>query len=124
MIIIGVREVKNRGQALIEFVLLLPVFVFLLLGIIDFGRIMITKNHLESKASDMLTMIQDKSTYDEMVESLNKESTEEVKLELDYQADGYVRIKLMIPIEIMTPGLNLVLGNPYPVTVERLVPYE
>lgn len=124
MIIIGVRDVKNRGQALIEFVLLLPIFVFLLLAVIDFGRIVITRNHLENKASDMLTIIQDKKTYDEMVEALNKESSEEVKLELQYQADGYVKIDLMIPIEIITPGLNLILGNPYAVTVERLVPYE
>ncbi len=32
------RHMKQRGQALVEFALVLPIFVFVIFGIIDFGR--------------------------------------------------------------------------------------
>jgi hypothetical protein len=40
---------KNcKGQALVEFILIIPVFAFLILGIIDIGNIVINKYNLES----------------------------------------------------------------------------
>ena len=32
-------DMNNKGQALIEFVLILPVFLFILFAVIDFGMI-------------------------------------------------------------------------------------
>ena len=39
---------KDKGQALIEFVLILPVILLILLYIIEFGRITLKKQQLES----------------------------------------------------------------------------
>ena len=36
---------NKRGQALIEFVLVLPVLLLLIFAFIDFGRIIVCKNH-------------------------------------------------------------------------------
>ena len=33
---------RNRGQTLVEFALILPAFLMLTMGIVEFGRIMIT----------------------------------------------------------------------------------
>jgi Flp pilus assembly protein TadG len=37
---------KPRGQALVEFALVLPVFIFLLMGVVDFGRAVYAYNTL------------------------------------------------------------------------------
>ena len=39
---------NRKGQALVEFVLVLPILIFILLLVIDMGRLMIMKNHLET----------------------------------------------------------------------------
>ena len=47
---------NNKGQALIEFVLILPVFLFILFAIIDFGMIFSTKSNLESDSTDIVSL--------------------------------------------------------------------
>lgn len=115
---------NKRGQALIEFVLLLPILIFLIFAIIDFGRIVYTKNHLESKASDLISLIQEQDSYDEMVEAINKNNPYQIKLRLNYDDSGYLTIDLSGVVELITPGLNLILGNPYEIKITRVLPYE
>jgi len=43
---------SQRGQSLVEFTLVLPVFIFLLFGIIEFGRLWQTVNVLTSAARE------------------------------------------------------------------------
>ena len=49
-------EVNNKGQALIEFVLILPIFIFLIFLSVDIGRILYAKNHLETKLNDAIEL--------------------------------------------------------------------
>ena len=49
---IGRRRRWGRGQALVEFALVLPVFVILLFGIIDFGRYVYTMNAIGNGARE------------------------------------------------------------------------
>lgn len=115
----------NRGQALVEFVLLLPILVFLLFGLIDFGRITYTKNYLESKTSDALMYLENDYTFDGTVKALNAKSKgNPIKLSLMYGNDGYVTITLTENLRLLTPGLNLILKDPYPVKVERVIKNE
>ena len=44
---------NKRGQALIEFVLILPVLLLLIFAFIDFGRIIVCKNHLEGVMNEV-----------------------------------------------------------------------
>ena len=39
---------NKKGQALVEFLLVLPILIFILLLVVDFGRLMVMRNHLES----------------------------------------------------------------------------
>ena len=39
---------KNRGQALVEFIIIVPILLLILLGIVDFGNIIYRKLALES----------------------------------------------------------------------------
>ncbi|MEG1495582.1 MAG: TadE/TadG family type IV pilus assembly protein [Bacilli bacterium] len=114
----------NSGQALIEFVLILPILIFMIFSIIDFGRIIYTRNHLESKTSDLVSSLDTEKTYDEMLVRLNKNSPYPIGLKLNYGSDNYLTIELTGEVSILTPGLNLILGNPHSVVVKRVVPYE
>ncbi len=47
---------NNRGQALVEFVLVLPVLLLLIFALIDFGRIIVCKSHLEGVMNEVTNL--------------------------------------------------------------------
>ncbi len=51
---------NNKGQALIEFALILPIILLVLLYIIEFGRIIQNKQQLESDMDLIITLYQEK----------------------------------------------------------------
>ena len=46
------RSARGRGQALVEFALVLPIFAIMLFGIIDLGRYVFTANSLNNGARE------------------------------------------------------------------------
>ncbi|MDD6879530.1 MAG: TadE/TadG family type IV pilus assembly protein [bacterium] len=119
---------NKKGQALIEFVLILPVLIILLFSIIDFGNIMITKNNLESEMNEASTIVKNtndlSNVYDEVS---NKIKDKDKKIEISLQVnneDNYITLSLSKSIKTITPGLNLILGYPYKISVERTIIYE
>ena len=109
---------NRKGQALVEFVLILPVFVFLLFAVYDFGMIFNTRNKLENDSTDITLLYKSGKTIDEirnMYPSINIDITRD---------NGYDNVSIKDNVKIITPGLNRVLGNPYLVEVKRYIPYE
>ncbi|MBM7866194.1 hypothetical protein GTO89_05425 [Heliobacterium gestii] len=47
----------RRGQALVEFALILPLFLMLLFGVIEFGRILWHHSHLDQAARETLRLV-------------------------------------------------------------------
>ena len=39
---------KSKGQALVEFIIVMPILIFIVIGIIDFGNILYQKYQLEN----------------------------------------------------------------------------
>ena len=109
---------NNKAQALIEFILIIPILIMILLACIDFGNIYFTKNKMENLISDAVTMIENNKTYDEVYKELKKRENI-TKLEYIKEKD-YLRVIIEIKVDILTPGLNLALGNPHKITTERL----
>ena len=107
---------NRKGQALVEFVLILPIFLLILFAVVDFGMILSKKNELENVSVDVVSMVN------------NKDNIEDIKmlypdLVIDVDSDSrYTTIRIYKSIDVMTPGLNLVLGDPYKVMVERIIP--
>ncbi len=54
---------SSKGQALIEFVIILPVFLMLIFAIIDFGRVIYEKNMLENVVSTASELWWNKKCY-------------------------------------------------------------
>lgn len=118
---------NQKAQALIEFVLILPVLIMFLFSIIDFGTIFIRKSELENKINDAYEAAKsstDVSTlYSNIESAINKDSNKySLELTFDNESD-YMNIKLISEVKTITPGLNLIIGYPYKVTVERVIKY-
>lgn len=107
---------NRKGQALVEFILILPIFIVILFAIVDFGTILNKKSELENTSSDIVNMLKNNSSINDIK---NIYSKLDISLEKD---EKYTKILITEDINIMTPGLNLVLGNPYEVKVERVIP--
>ena len=107
---------NRKGQALVEFVLILPIFVLMLFSIYDIGMIVYNKNTLESVSNDVILMINN----DNNINEINSKYSD---IDVNINDDGeYYNITLSKRIRILTPGLNLILDDPYEVKVERIIP--
>lgn len=103
---------NKKGQALVEFVLVLPILIFILLAFVDIGRLMIMKNHLEGLIGDVninTTSVND----NEYVIKINRE-----------EDSKQVLIELKSCLDVTTPGLNKILGDPACVTTSKLIEKE
>ena len=119
---------NKKAQALIEFVLIMPILIMLLFAIIDFGSIFICKSELENKINDAYEIAKlstNVSTlYDEIETIINKDSNRNIKIELKFDNESdFMTIKLVSEIKTITPGLNLIIGYPYEISTERVVKY-
>ena len=91
---------NKLGQALVEFVLILPILIFMILLVIDMGRLMIMKNHLETVLK----------TVDENTSTINDK---EYKISIEHK-ENYIILKSCT--YVYTPGLSKIFGNPACVT--------
>ena len=109
--------VNRKGQALIEFVLILPVFLLILLSIVDFGMILSNKNNLESISTDIVREIKNGKNTTEI-----SNNYKDIEITKDNYKNDYQKVTIQKKIHINTPGLDRILGNPYKVKVERIIP--
>ena len=108
---------NKHGQALVEFVIILPILLLLIFAFIDLGRIIVCKNHLEGVMSEVASL--DDSSIKEY---LKKDS--DYKINYSITLDEYRNITLTTNLDLITPGLRNILKNPYVVKVERSIIYE
>lgn len=107
---------NRKGQALVEFVLILPIFILMMFAIVDFGMILSKKNELENISIDVVAMVKNN---DDIVNI--KSLYPNVKIDINSD-DKYTKIIISDDVDVMTPGLNRILGNPYNIKVERTIP--
>ena len=114
---------NKKGQALVEFVIILPLFIMIVFCLVDFGKIFYVKSDLEATMDKVISMYNNDKNYDEIKEYVNKNISES-KLNITNDNNEYVVFEVGKEVEIFTPGLNLVLGDPYVATVKRVIPNE
>lgn len=110
---------NKKGQALVEFVLILPIFVLILLAIVDFGNILVTKNKLENDASDIVRIIRNN---DDVVNL--EEEYPNIDIEVTDYKGKYKKVTLTSEVKINTFFLDKILGDPCIVNTERVISYE
>ncbi len=103
---------KEKGQALVEFILILPVILLIFMALIDVGNIFIQKLSL----NDAMQTVTDLYQNDEKKELLAYVANEELVYDEKTNND-MVTLILQKNIEISAPGLSNVLGKNY--TIEE-----
>ncbi len=106
----------NKGQALVEFIIILPLLLLIIISIIDFGNIFTKKYSLEN---DLDTIV---DLYETQEYSKINDYTNNKNIEINYKEENnFLTINLSKDIKIYSPILNTILGNSYSVNVDRSV---
>lgn len=110
---------KNKGQALIEFIIILPVLLLLILGAIDFGNILYKEYTLENDLDYVVELVRQNKTTEVnyYVKQKNLKSEIEVK-------STTTTITLSKKVVVNTPGLNRILGRNYQIKASRVISNE
>ncbi len=108
---------NKKGQALIEFILILPVFILLIFIFSDLVHIALAKNYLENNLDGVANLVYNHQE-DQITNYLDNDS-----YNITYTIDrsSFITIKLETKIKLVSPGIRRILSNPYKVTVERRI---
>lgn len=114
---------NKKGQALVEFVLILPVMLIIIFCMIDFGRVMSLKNDLDGVCFDAITFYQNGKDKDEILSILSKNEMKDINLDIEVK-DDYVVISVSKRINPITPGLSYIKKDVFNVTESRVIKNE
>ena len=95
--------------------MILPVFLLLLFVIVDFGVIFSAKSNLENVSNDIISLYKDGDDINS-IKSLY--SDYDISLELDNDYDKFI---ISYSVDLITPGMNRILSDPYVIKVERVI---
>lgn len=114
---------NKKGQALVEFVFILPIILLLMLIFVDIGRFFYTKIQVENIMMDLVREIEkDIDNVSNFEDELNEEK---ITLTLENEYDGdTIKLKLSKKITFITPGIEIFFENPYLIEKERVVSYD
>lgn len=107
---------NRKGQALVEFVLILPVFILILFTVVDFGNILYSKISMENDSTDIVMMLKNGNDISDI-----KTSYDDLDIVVSNYKDNYLKVDIRKKIRLFNPLLHKVLGNPCVVDVERIV---
>ena len=110
---------NTKGQALIEFILILPILLILTIGVFDLFNIQNKKYDLENDLEYIKELYMN-NNEDEINTYLNKN---DITLEKNINGE-FIELKLTRKVKLITPLLNKVLDNPTIISVKRSVLYE
>ena len=97
---------NNRGQALVEFILLLPIIILIIFVTYDFGNIYYNKTELQND----LSLIKELYEKDE-IDTLNN-YIKEKELTIDYKTNNNLTtIEVTKNVDTLTPFLENILNN-------------
>ena len=101
--------INKKGQALVEFIIIVPVLILIIASIVDYVRIAQLRISLENM-------------LEEVIENPDYKLDSDINLN-EVTTDGEISYYLRKNINIYSPFLTVVMKNPYPVEVMRVI-YE
>lgn len=110
---------NKRGQALVEFVIILPVIIFIIMGLVDTIVVFTHKNNAESKMADVIELYKN-SESDENITKFIQKDLKSASFKSNKDAK-YSYLEITDNYEFITPGLSTILGNPYKIITERVI---
>ncbi len=110
---------KNKGQALVEFIIILPVLLLLILGAIDFGNILYKEYTLENDLDYVVELVRQNKMTEVDYYVKQKELTKNIETK-----STTTTITLSKKVVVNTPGLNRILGKSYQIKASRVISNE
>lgn len=107
---------NKRGQALVEFVIIMPIFIFIVLAMFDLGNVIIKKYELENNLDTIVNMYLENKN--EEVEFYTKTIDSKVKYEV---GETYNVITLSKKVRVITPIVRQALGKSLEISAKRTV---
>ena len=107
---------NSRGQTLVEFIIVLPVLLLIIMAIVDLGNIFVKKYSMENHIDDVYELY-----IDDKNDSIN-DYVKKYGLNINYEnEEKFLIINLSKTININTPILNNILGSEYKIEVSRAI---
>ena len=110
---------NSNGQALVEFVIIMPILIMIIFIIIDFSNIFYQKNHLEGVISDVVSLKENGKSDGYIENSIS----DDVNIIYKKKSDTLV-INVSKDVKLVTPFSSLFFDNPYNIKTERTIIYE
>ncbi len=110
---------KNKGQALVEFIIILPVLLLLILGAIDFGNILYKEYTLENDLDYIVELVRQNKMTEVDYYVKQKGLTKNID-----KKNTNTTITLSKKVVVNTPGLNRILGKNYQIKASRVISNE
>ena len=54
---------NNRGQALVEFIMILPILILFIMAVFDFANILLKKNEMNDILNDVVSLYENNKKY-------------------------------------------------------------
>lgn len=110
----------EKGQALVEFIIILPVTLILMFCVIDFARVISLRSNLETITQDATILYQSGKTLENIKNEIDLDGAD-----LSITINGeYVNVTTAKTIKPITPGFSYVLSDVFSVEVSRVVRNE
>lgn len=109
---------NNKGQALVEFILIFPVIILILCIVIDFSNVYVSQNKLENKLDDVIYLIRNDKESD-----INNILNDNTKYSIS-KTGSYATVELTSKVKFITPFSNIFFKNDYNISTKRVILYE
>jgi Flp pilus assembly protein TadG len=103
----------NKGQALVEFILVLPILILLIFGMIEIGNLVYQKYKLETHVDSVIELYENE---EELLESYKEKNDIDV---LFSKSGNLVTVTISKDFSLITPGVTNFIGNPIHLKAER-----
>lgn len=107
---------NNRGQALVEFIMILPILILFIMAVFDFANILLKKNEMNDILNDVVSLYENNKK--DKIQSFATENGVEFFID---EKDDFLTITISKKIDINTPVLSNILGNPYKIEESRTI---
>ena len=107
---------NKKGQALVEFILVLPILLLIVISMIDIGNIFLKKFDLNNDLETVATLYEngDMTNLNNYLEEENINLSENSK-------DDMITLTLSQKVSISTPVIKQVLGNEYEIKTSKTI---
>ena len=107
---------NKKGQALVEFILILPILLLIIISMIDIGNIFLKKFDLNNDLETVATLYEngDMTNLNDYLEEENINLSENSK-------DDMITLTLSQKVSIITPVIQQVLGSDYEIKTSKTI---